>query len=76
MREGEESKVVEASGCNVCGSDESRDFFALTQIPVQDGLLYPSRPLALEAPVGDIRLAFCPSCGHIFNRSFDPEKLR
>ncbi len=76
MREGEESKIVEAPGCNVCGSVESRDFFALTQIPVQDGLLYPSRPLALEAPVGDICLAFCPSCGHIFNRSFEPEKLR
>ena len=76
MRDGEYARTVESKGCPVCGAAESRDFFALTRIPVQDGLLYPTRPLALEAPVGDIRLAFCPSCGHVFNRSFEPGKLR
>ena len=76
MREGEDAQSVEAKGCRVCGSAKTRDFFTLKQIPVQDGLLYPTQSLALEAPVGDIRLAFCSSCGHIFNRSFEPEKLR
>ena len=76
MREDESTRTLEAKGCCVCGSAKTRDFFTLTQIPVQDGLLYPTRPLALQAPVGDIRLAFCPSCGHISNRSFEPAKLR
>jgi SAM-dependent methyltransferase len=43
---------------------------------VQDGLLWPSQAAALGAPTGDIELVFCPKCGYIGNRAFDPEKLR
>ncbi len=68
--------ITAAEGCRVCGSAAGRDFFTLERMPVQDGQLYSTRSLALEAPAGDIRLGFCPDCGHIDNRSFEPEKLR
>jgi SAM-dependent methyltransferase len=76
MREARSERTEAASRCRVCGSAARRDFFAFERIPVQDGQLYATRSLALDAPVGDIRLAFCPSCGHIDNRTFEPEKLR
>ena len=61
--------------CLVCGSPTAI-FFEIGRIPVQDGILWPTREEALAAPVGDIRLAFCERCGAIFNASFEPEKLR
>jgi SAM-dependent methyltransferase len=62
--------------CRVCDAPEADLFFRLEGVPVQDGLLWPSRSEALAAPTGDIELVFCPECGYIGNRAFDPAKLR
>jgi SAM-dependent methyltransferase len=62
--------------CRVCGSSDTRIFFELPSVPVQDGLLWPSEKTARESPVGDIRLAFCGSCGFIGNVAFQPAKVR
>jgi SAM-dependent methyltransferase len=62
--------------CRVCGAPEAEPFFRLHAVPVQDGLLWPSRDAALAAPSGNIELVFCGSCGYIGNRAFDPGKLR
>jgi SAM-dependent methyltransferase len=59
----------------VCASRDFRIFHEIRGIPVQDGMLWPTREAALAAPVGDIRLAFCGSCGYIGNLAFDAGRI-
>jgi SAM-dependent methyltransferase len=57
----------------VCDSDAGKVvFFEAKQVPAHCNVLWPTREAALAAPKGDIRLAFWPACGHIFNEAFDP----
>jgi len=58
-------------GC-VCDTDEKVVFFEASGVPVHCTVLWPTREAALSAPKGDIRLAFWPACGHIFNIAFAP----
>ena len=44
-------------------------------MPVVCNVLWPTRERARSAPRVDIRLAFCPHCGHIFNPYFDPAMM-
>lgn len=62
--------------CPVCESRQTDAFFELTNVPVSDGYLPRSRAEALSSPVGDIHLQFCRTCGHVWNRLFDPAKLQ
>ncbi|HKD17805.1 MAG TPA: methyltransferase domain-containing protein, partial [Thermoanaerobaculia bacterium] len=70
------SAAVNLRRCRVCGAAEDAPFFRLQGVPVQDGLLWPTRAAALDAPSGDIELVFCSGCGYIGNRAFDPSRLR
>jgi hypothetical protein len=70
------SSAASPRRCRVCSATESTPFFRLEGVPVQDGLLWPSRTAALAAPSGDIELVFCPNCGYVGNRAFDPSRLR
>ncbi len=58
--------------CRVCGGGGLEVFFELPQVPTHCNVLWPTREEALQAPRGDIRLAFCPACGHVYNVAFDP----
>jgi Methyltransferase domain/C-methyltransferase C-terminal domain len=62
--------------CRVCEADSTAAFFRQRDVPVQDGLLWPTAAEAAAAPTGDIELVFCRSCGYIGNRAFDPELLQ
>jgi hypothetical protein len=62
-------------GCPACGSAQTNEFFGLKGVPLQDGLLWPSKKEAIDSPTGDILLVYCRSCGHVWNRLFDPELL-
>jgi SAM-dependent methyltransferase len=44
-------------------------------MPVSVGIQWPSPEEARSCPKGDLHLAFCHSCGFIWNRSFDPDWL-
>ena len=44
----------------------------MTGVPVHCNVLWPTREAALNAPRGDIRLAFLSECGHTTNLAFDP----
>ncbi len=59
--------------CPSCASAGPSSFYELGHVPAHDALLMPDRESALADARGDIRLAFCPSCGFIFNASFDPQ---
>jgi hypothetical protein len=44
-------------------------------VPVHCNVLWPTREAALDAPRGDIRLAYLVDCGHTFNLDFDPSLM-
>jgi hypothetical protein len=61
--------------CRVCQTAALVVFIELPQIPIYCNLLWPTRQAALAAPKGDMRLAFCHVCGHIYNVAFNPDML-
>lgn len=63
---------MSSSSCPSCGSFETRVFHTQSGIPVNSCLLLESQQAATEFPTGDLRLAFCQSCGFLFNEVFDP----
>lgn len=58
--------------CRVCGSGSIEVFVEILRVPVHCNILWPTKDEALAAPRGDLRLAFCSECGHVFNTAFDP----
>ena len=61
--------------CPVCSQPDTVDLITIEQAPVFCNILSPSREEALQVPKGDIRLAFCNTCGHVFNAAFDSKLL-
>jgi len=61
--------------CPVCCSADLRPFFSLAGVPVYANVLLPTREEAFSVPRGDLELAFCSSCGHVFNTAFNPARL-
>src|SRR5579883_629893 len=61
--------------CISCGSRDVEPFLSIGQIPVDVGYLWPTPEQACAAPVGDIRLAFCRTCAHVWNYAFEPERV-
>ncbi len=57
--------------CPNCGSNLIEGFFTIKNAPVFSLVTVKSRDEALKVPRQDIELAFCNSCGFIFNRLFD-----
>ncbi len=47
----------------------------LPRLPVHNTILWPSAEEARNTVRGDILLTFCPSCGHVYNSTFDPELI-
>lgn len=62
--------------CPVCHSSDLDIFIEIPRVPVYCNVLWPTRDEALHAPRGDIRLAFCKGCTHIFNVAFDPDRMK
>jgi SAM-dependent methyltransferase len=69
------SPAPSATACPLCRSLGIQEFFALRQLPVSLGLLFPTMEAALQAPTGDLSLCVCRQCGFIFNRLFDPARM-
>jgi SAM-dependent methyltransferase len=61
--------------CSVCGSPHLEPFFTMSDVPIFCNVLHSEQQEARDCPKGDIKLAFCPSCGFITNVAFDPDKL-
>ncbi len=62
--------------CTLCGQSDLVEFLELTNVPAQDGLVWPTREEALAAPSGDIRLCVCRDCGYVGNRSYRAELVQ
>jgi SAM-dependent methyltransferase len=57
--------------CPNCGSDKIEGFFTIKNAPIFSLVTVKSKEEALNVPRKDIEMAFCHSCGFIFNRLFD-----
>jgi len=60
-----------ATSCPACGDADVDVFYEQKGVPSHSVKLMPSRETALTFPTGDLRIAFCPSCGFVFNAAFD-----
>lgn len=63
--------TVLAEPCTVCHSEAAEVFAEVPGVPVLCNILWPTRDEAVAVNRVDIRLAFCPHCGHIYNPDFD-----
>jgi SAM-dependent methyltransferase len=57
--------------CLVCGSGDLLSFLDLPRAPVYCNVLFPTAAAARKVSRGDLTLAICRRCGHVFNTSFD-----
>jgi SAM-dependent methyltransferase len=62
--------------CPSCGAPAERPFYEVDRFPVHQVKLVPTRAQALNCARGDIRMCFCASCGFVWNRAFDPARMR
>jgi 2-polyprenyl-3-methyl-5-hydroxy-6-metoxy-1,4-benzoquinol methylase len=58
------------NSCIVCGSTKVEQLISIQDTPVHCNILWQTRNEALNAPKGEIRLATCTNCGHIYNQEF------
>jgi SAM-dependent methyltransferase len=61
--------------CPVCASTDVSVFFEIVDMPLHIGIQWSSQDAARRCPKGDIKLAFCHTCGFIANLAFDPARL-
>ncbi len=59
--------------CPICDQQNFSKILHIPEAPVHCNCLYSHRVEALAAPVGEIQLLYCESCGHIFNRAFNDD---
>lgn len=59
--------------CTVCAGTELSHIINIEDLPAQCNILWRDRSKALDAPLGNLELTFCGTCGHIFNRAFEQE---
>ena len=61
--------------CPICSTSQREIFFELSEIPAFCNLLWKERQAAFNCSKGDIKLAFCHTCGFINNVAFDSAKM-
>ncbi len=60
--------------CILCGAP-AVPFFELPSVPVNVSQLFFDAEEARNAPAGKLALAFCSSCGGVFNAAWDPSRF-
>jgi hypothetical protein len=64
--------IGQNGACIACGSFLNTPFFNLPSLPVHVGNFYDNAESAKSAPRGNIQLAYCHDCCHVFNLAFNP----
>src|SRR5260221_11628013 len=62
-------------GCPVCLGSSARPLATLPAMPLVGCQFARSRSEAVGAGLGTIELVRCESCGHLYNRAFEPERI-
>lgn len=61
------------TSCLACGAEDPQLLADLGETPALCGVLWDDRAAARSAARGSMRLTYCPHCGHVWNRAFDPD---
>lgn len=61
--------------CPVCDGGLLRDLVDVRAMPVLCNVPQPTREAALNVARGDLAIAICRSCAHVFNTAFDPSRV-
>ena len=61
--------------CLICGGTALEPLICIPGVPTLCNRLCASEAEARNAPRGDIRLSYCPDCGHVVNSAFDQEQV-
>ena len=61
--------------CPICSAQKSESIFTWEKVPANIGILWPTKEAATNCSRGDLKVAFCRSCGYIWNTAFDPDRL-
>jgi SAM-dependent methyltransferase len=64
------------TSCPVCSSSELLPCIEIENVPVHCNVVWSSRELAVQAPLGKISLKYCTACGHLFNTAFNFALMR
>ncbi len=67
--------TLQTQSCPVCQSTNIEPVLEVKGVPIISNVIWDNRAEALASPRGDIELAFCANCGHVFNLSFNPRKM-
>ena len=57
--------------CTICNSPDPRQIYSTRGMPIFQNKVYPDKKMALQAEKADVTLAYCHSCGYVFNSGFD-----
>jgi hypothetical protein len=68
-------RVLESFSCPVCSESAPLPLSTLTDMPLTTCQFAESRADALRAARGPLELVLCKSCGHIYNRAFEPNRV-
>lgn len=71
-----DSRASAVARCPGCGGPAATEFYVARGVPVHSCRLVSTREEAMAFPTGDVRLCFCPACGFVFNRAYDPAVQR
>ena len=63
------------TSCPVCHSKDIFPLVSIKDMPIYCNVLHKSSDEAVATRKGDIDLVFCKACTHIYNSTFDPEKM-
>lgn len=64
------------NGCPVCKCKDITVFLNISNIPTQDGVVWPTEQEALNSPVGDIELVYCKQCQYIGNQKYTTDNIQ
>jgi SAM-dependent methyltransferase len=76
MVEIDDTRDMIMGSCPLCASPSPQVFFERRNVPVHQNIACASADEARRFARGDLLLAFCRTCGFVFNAAFDPNSLR
>lgn len=57
--------------CLICGNNQTELIFGWENVPANIGILWSSKNAAFNCSRGDLKIAFCHTCGYIWNTVFE-----
>jgi 2-polyprenyl-3-methyl-5-hydroxy-6-metoxy-1,4-benzoquinol methylase len=62
--------------CLICGGRSLEPLLSIPDVPTLTNCLYASEAEAVDALRGDIKLVYCPDCGHVVNAALNQARVK